>query len=130
MAFFRYSTLTRELLEISDIPISPGDNEAISEIENISKSELSLCQWDSDSCIFINKSPRKISKREFLKRITPLEYSTIKNAATSNAIIDYYWQLFMIAEFIDLSDQDVILGISAIENMGIIQPGRAMEILV
>lgn len=33
MAFFRYSTLTRELLEISDIPISPGDNEAISEID-------------------------------------------------------------------------------------------------
>ena len=129
MAFFKYSTITRELLEISDLPLSPGDDEAISELPEVNKETLEQYEWDPGSCSFLDQKKKRITKREFLKRITPFEYAAIKNATSANAIVDYYWQLFMVAEFIDLADPDVMSGIGALEQMGLLSEGRAMEIL-
>lgn len=70
-----------------------------------------------------------ITKREFLSRISPEEYATIKAAASQNAMMDYYWQLFMVSEEIDLSFPDTISGITMMEQAGIIAAGRAAEIL-
>ena len=36
-----------------------------------------------------------LSKKEFLKRLTPAEYAGIKAAAASNSTVDFYWRLFM-----------------------------------
>jgi hypothetical protein len=70
-----------------------------------------------------------ISKREFLKLFTPDEYSAIKSAAAVNSTLDYYWQQFMLAEFIALDDPDIIGGINMLKAAGLIATGRADEIL-
>jgi hypothetical protein len=70
-----------------------------------------------------------ISKREFLKRFTPTEYAAIKTAANANATLDWYWQQFLLAEFIDMADPDTVGGINLLETAGLLATGRAAEIL-
>jgi hypothetical protein len=70
-----------------------------------------------------------ISKREFLKKFTPTEYAAIKTAANVNATLDWYWQQFLLAEFIDMADPDTVGGINLLETAGLLAAGRAAEIL-
>lgn len=70
-----------------------------------------------------------ISKMNFLKRFTPEEYATIKQAINTDSTVDYYWQLFMLAEELDLTFPDTINGINMLEQIGLISTGRAAEIL-
>lgn len=70
-----------------------------------------------------------ISKREFLKLFTPAEYAAIKTAANSNAQVDYFWQQFLLADFISLDDPDIAAGLSTIEAAGLLAAGRAAEIV-
>lgn len=129
MAYYQYNEVTRELVQISDLELAPDTNLPVSYID-ISKADLlNLYSWDSNLLGFVDKVYRIITKREFLKRITPTEYAAIKNATASNGIIDYYWQLFMIAESINLDDPDTIQGINTLEQLGLIASGRALEIL-
>jgi len=70
-----------------------------------------------------------ITKREFLTRLTPEEFAAIKAATTQNSTVDYFWQLFMVAEEIDLSHHDTVAGIHMLEAAGLLATGRATEIL-
>lgn len=70
-----------------------------------------------------------ISKRAFLKKFTPTEYATIKTAAAANPVLDWYWQQFLLAEFISMTDPDTIGGIQMLEAAGLIAVGRSAEIL-
>jgi len=70
-----------------------------------------------------------ISKLEFIKRLTPEEYGTIKSATMNNSTIDYYWQMFMLAEEINTQFPDTIAGVELLEQAGLLGVGRAMEIL-
>lgn len=70
-----------------------------------------------------------ISKMKFLKRLTPEEYEIIKKTSETNATIDYFWQMFMLAEEIDLQYSDTINGIQMMEQEGLLAQGRAAEIL-
>jgi hypothetical protein len=72
---------------------------------------------------------RILTKREFIKRFTVEEYAGIKAAATVNATLDYYWQMFMLAEEINTGDADTVAGVQMLEQAGLIAAGRAEEIL-
>ncbi len=69
------------------------------------------------------------TKKEFLLKFTPAEYASIKAATQVNAEIDYYWQLFTVAEFVDKADPTTQAGIQGLEAAGLLAPGRAVEIL-
>ena len=69
------------------------------------------------------------SKKDFLLKFTPLEYSSIKSATITNHELDYYWTLFNVAGDILKTDPITIAGITALETAGLIAPGRALEIL-
>ena len=85
--------------------------------------------WNPATLGFFTKVDVPISKKDFIKKFTPEEYSSIKAATTVNSTLDYYWQLFMSSEFILLSDSDVIIGVNLLESVGLIAEGRAAEIL-
>jgi len=70
-----------------------------------------------------------LTKRAFLSRLTPEEFATIKGAAAQNATVDYYWQLFMVSEEIDLMFPYTIAGVNMMEQAGLLANGRATEIL-
>ena len=128
MAHYQYNETTRELVQISDFPISPDTNLPVSEVE-ISKTELlDLYQWDRESLQFVQKNLRIITKKEFIKRLTPDEYSAIKTLTTQNNTADYYWQLFMLDGDIDLDDKDTIDGLNLFANLGVLTNNRIMEI--
>lgn len=80
-----------------------------------------------DAPVVVPRAP--ISKREFLKLFTPQEYGAIKDAANGNAVLDYYWQQFLLAEFISMDDPDTIGGINMLAGIGLLTPARASEIL-
>lgn len=131
MAYYTYDNSTGALIGISDFTMDTPDNCTTSITNNpLTKAQLELGYvWDQTRLDFIPKLLNNLSKREFLKRLTAQEYSVIKAAAASNGIIDYYWQLFMVAEHIDLNDPDTIAGINTLEQLGLIAVGRATEIL-
>lgn len=70
-----------------------------------------------------------LTKREFIKRLTVAEYAAIKAAAPHHPELDYSWQMFMLAEYIDTRDEDTIAGVTMLEQAGVIAVGRAAEIL-
>jgi hypothetical protein len=129
MAYYSYNEVTRALIEISDFVLSLDANLPVSYVEVTKADLLNLYEWDSSSLSFVTKSGRLLSKKEFLKKFTPTEYSTIKAVTSSNGIVDYYWQLFMVAENINLNDADTIQGIYTLEHIGLLSEGRAAEIL-
>lgn len=70
-----------------------------------------------------------LTRRGFIKRFTVSEYAAIKTAAQSNDTVDYYWQMFCLAEEIDTNDPDTVAGMTMLEQAGLIGPGRATEVL-
>ena len=129
MAFYKYSEVTRQLIEVSDFPLSPDTGEPVSEVQ-VSKADLlALYQWDSTEVCFVQKTQRVLTKKEFLKRLTPYEYAAIETATTQNPIVKYYWQLFMLAEEINLDDPDTVQGLQLLVMGGLLDSNRPTEIL-
>lgn len=129
MAFYTYSTLTRQLIEVSDFMLNPGDDCATSEIP-ISKSELeSVYTWDTESCSFQVVPKRVITKLEYMNKFTDVELATIYTLAKTNVGIEIWLEKFKLASDINLDDVRTIGGVTALEQAGIIGPGRAQEIL-
>lgn len=129
MSFYSYNNSTGELLEVSDFPIPSLDDTSVSEV-GITRAHLEAeYTWNLEARMFEVKTFTRLTKKEFLKKFTSTEYATIKAATQANAEVDYYWQLFIIAEEVVLNDPDTVQGIYALEMMGLLAPGRAQEIL-
>ena len=71
----------------------------------------------------------KITKFAFKQRLTQSERITIRTAATTNPIVYDFLDIMDSATFIDLSRQDTIDGLNAMEAAGLLDEGRANEIL-
>lgn len=69
------------------------------------------------------------TKKEFLFKFTPEEYAAIIAATKTNAVLDYYWQIFMVADNVLKTDPVTIGGVTALEANGLLAAGRAAEIL-
>jgi hypothetical protein len=90
--------------------------------------DLNTHAWDAAQERFV-KIDSKLTQVKFLQRFTPAEYAAIKNAAAVNSDLDYYWQLFMSAEYIDTTDALTIGGINMLASVGLIATSRVAEIL-
>ena len=99
----------------------------------VNEHQYPLDQFDHVELVEDAASPAPTSvvltKREFIKRFTVEEYAGIKAAAEQNATLDYYWQMFMLAEEINTGDEDTVAGVTILEQAGLIGTGRAQEIL-
>lgn len=131
MAYYVIDQTSGDILYLSDFE---PPNSYVAEGHHICDSPIPVSEitnrytWDKSSQTYVMKSS-KLTKREFIKRFTVVEYATIKQAATQNTMLDYYWQLFMLAEYIDMADTDTVSGITMLEQAGLINTGRAGEIL-
>ena len=79
----------------------------------------------------VEAPPRKtiLTHREFLKRLTAIEFKAIRQAAKSNADVDMFMYLFERSGAIDIADADTMRGVQMLEAGGILAVGRAAEIL-
>ena len=71
----------------------------------------------------------RITKLAFKQRMTQAERIAIRVAAKNNPVVYDFQDLMDSATFIDLSRQDTIDGITAMESAGLLAEGRASEIL-
>lgn len=130
MAYYTYSNITRQLIEISDFTLTPGDDCATSEIEGVTKAELEqVYVWSTESCSFELRPKRIITKLEYMNRFTDTELATIYTLAKTNISIEIWLEKFKLATDINLDDPRTVGGVNALEQLGIIAQGRAQEIL-
>lgn len=129
MAYYTYSNSTGELVEISDFPLSAQEDLAASYVENLTRFQLEQYQWDPNIKEFMNTPRRIFEKREFIKRFTLAEFTAIKTAAVSNAIVDYYWQILTLSDKINLNDPDNIAAMEQLVQQGVLTEARKQEIL-
>ena len=77
--------------------------------------------------------PRRITRLAFLSRFTDAEAIGIDLASqgvtTQAAAMRRYMQKVNAAAFIDLTRDDTRGGVLVLESMGLLQPGRALQIL-
>lgn len=73
--------------------------------------------------------PPLITKLAFKQRLKQEERIAIRTAAQANPVVYDFQNLIDSATFVDLSRQDTIDGLTAIESAGLLAEGRANEIL-
>ena len=77
--------------------------------------------------------PRDVSRKAFLSRFTDLEAVQIDlasiGATVEAAQVRRYLSKVNAAQHIDLNDPETRQGVQALEAVGLIEPGRALEIL-
>lgn len=74
-------------------------------------------------------SNKSLTHLGFLRRFTSDERIAITQAGLSNAAIADYIKMLDVAKFINTTDDDVAAGVQALEAAGVIDVGRATEIL-
>lgn len=78
-------------------------------------------------------SIREISGVSYLRRFTQDERIAIRTAASGNAVLDDYLKLLDITiaqgGFVNLDDHDTIAAVGMLEAVGLLNPGRAAEVL-
>ena len=69
------------------------------------------------------------NKLQFMQLFTQPEFSAIQAAAVSNPQLAYYWQQFMVADSIYMSDAATVSGIELLVTAGLLTATRGATIL-
>ncbi len=131
MAYFSYDAITRQLISISDFEIPTPENGSTTEVPGVTKSDLENHYiWNPDICSFdLKPFDRVLTKLEYMNRFTDAELATIYTIAKSNVSVEIWLEKFKLSTEIHLDDPRTIAGVQALEQFGLIGPGRALEIL-
>lgn len=73
--------------------------------------------------------PKLLSKLDFMNRFTMPEMAAVYTAAKQNVLVEILLDQLKMAEFINTTDPRVMMGINMLEQAGLIDAGRASEIL-
>lgn len=131
MAFYTYSTVTNALLATSDSELPTPVDGSCTEFPGVSKSVLDADYvWNPNTHSFDPKAQvRIITKLEYMNRFTDTELATIYTLAKTNIAIEIWLEKFKLSSEIYLDDPRTIGGVQALEQYGLISPGRSLEIL-
>lgn len=72
---------------------------------------------------------RILTRLAFMRRFTDAELATIYTAEEQSVVLKVWMDKFRVAEEISLDDPEIISGVTALEQMGILAAGRAAEVL-
>lgn len=70
-----------------------------------------------------------LSKLEYVNRFTQSELESVYSAAKTVVAVEVWLDKFRLAEHVDTEDSRVHAGLYDLEDAGLLQPGRADEIL-
>lgn len=76
-----------------------------------------------------NREDHQITRLDFMSRFTDTELVAIYSAAKSSVQIEVWLEKVKMATDISLTDPRTVSGIFALEQIGMIGPGRAKEVL-
>lgn len=123
-----YNTATNALLGVSETATEPEMGQSVCTLPR-GLPDFSIEYWNPAILQFQTKEGAQLSKKEFFRRWTPQEYGAAKALAAANGQVDYYWQLFILSDYISVTDPDTIAGVQFFESVGVMAQGRAAEIL-
>ena len=110
--------------------------EAVRRASNRAETELSKLRsiktinaftWQVEPSDYPNN--KSLTHLEFLRRFTSSERIAITQAGLVNTAIADYIKMLDVAKFINTTDSDVAAGVQSLEAAGVIDAGRAAEIL-
>ena len=118
-----------ELIQVSTEPLEQGAGQIVI-CRDGDIPDLSRFEWHGGSLAFIEKAPRRlVTKLSFTHRLTSTELATIYTQAKTNVAVEIWLEMFKAAEEIDLDYKDTVNGVAWLESIGILEAGRAAEIL-
>lgn len=88
--------------------------------------EVNEFTWDIDVAVTV---PRLVSQNEFSRRFTDDELTRICEAAKGYSAIAAWLERFRAATTLDLDNESLRTGVTALEMAGLLSAGRAQEIL-
>lgn len=129
MAWVSYNSITGALVQISDYEISVNDGLTVTQ-NNLPKLALETeYQWDVASLDFVVKPSQHLTKLAFLRRFTTQERIAVRSLAGTDPIIFDAMELLDMADYVSLTDTDVIQMCGYFAYVGILTSERVMEIL-
>jgi hypothetical protein len=131
MAWFSYSTITGEIIQISDYEIVMGNDMSIS-THSLPKIALETeYMWNKELKDFVPKTGKEsnLTKLGFLRKFTAAERISIREVAKVDPIIFDAIEMIDMAEYISLADPDTQNLVGYLAMQGIIVPTRVAEIL-
>lgn len=72
---------------------------------------------------------RILTRLAFMRRFSDAELATIYTAEDQSVVLKVWLDKFRLAEEISLDDPEIVGGVNALEQMGLIAAGRAAEVL-
>lgn len=72
---------------------------------------------------------RILTRLAFMRRFTDAELATIYTAESQSVQLKVWLDKFRLAEEINLDDPEIVGGVNALEQAGILSVGRAAEVL-
>ena len=138
MLYVKYKTDTGDLISVDNKLTSHNLDECIIVINT---SEIDLSKWNKATRNFDDPSPTtKITKLAFRNRFKPEEKVALELASKDDpnglpekrknaAMIRVYLDDLSSAIFIDLTRKDTVAAVHLLEQIGLLDAGRAAEIL-
>lgn len=105
---------------------SPDDGQRV-EVIALGFPETAAWSQSLNGFVDIEEPSTQLTKLAFQRRFTLAERIAVRGS--NDPIVVDYRELSTLAEGIDLSDADVIAGINYLELIGLLNAGRAAEIL-
>lgn len=133
MAYYAYDAITRELLGVSDNELPTPENGSTTEMPGVTALEIRAnYEWNPATVSFVEKNGsarRLISRLDYMNRFTDAELAAIYTAARTDVNVEIWLEKFKLASSINLDDPKTLLGLQALETLGLIATGRPVEIL-
>jgi hypothetical protein len=71
----------------------------------------------------------RLAKRSFMSRFTVAEWAAVKAAAPTDPAVDYFYEQFVLATFIDVTEPALSDGLDYLIYINLLDPGRKAELL-
>ena len=121
---------TGALIQISEQPIDPVGHPLMVKTFDVPMPDLTKQEWDKAGLRFTNKpGNRTMTKLDYLRRFTGDERVAIRAAAKQSPVLEDYLALLELSLDVSLDDPDTVQAVGMLEQIGLIAPGRAAEIL-
>ncbi|MCK9369351.1 hypothetical protein M0R04_05380 [Candidatus Dojkabacteria bacterium] len=129
MYYILANQLDGELIQISTEPLVAGQGQML-KVREGNIPDLTKFEWHSGGLVFVEKDKtRTLTRLAFMRRFTNEELALIYGAAKSNIQLEVWLDKFKLAEEISLDDIEIVDGLGALEQFGILNVGRGIDIL-
>ena len=129
MVYVLCNVETGELIQVSEQELSASGHPLQVRTIDRTMPDMTKVTWEKSILNFVDKPVRSLSKLEYLRRFTAQERIAIRTVAKTDPVLEDFMVLMDLATEINLDDPDTVSGLHMLEAAGLLDQGRAAEIL-